>query len=231
MDEVYKKVSKFSLEKFGEFFGNIPRIISSPSIFFETIDGSDKEFVKASAFALVVGSLMAILSTPSYKIHDLNLEPSFYAIDIMISWILFATYALQTWFVCKIFMGRGGVISTMSAFFYSMAILVFVKMFEIPSRIIRDEELLGCNLTAETADKMSQAVYSNTYAVSSEMYVAIGYFIFFIVLTNLVKTIHNFGVLRSIAVSLTSLYTISITVSYIQRPVTGSLLCAFKQNV
>lgn len=231
MDEVYEKVSKFSLRKFNEFFSNIPRIISSPSRFFETIDGSDKGFIKASTFALVAASLMAILSTPSYKIHNINLEPSFYAIDIIISWILFATYAIQTWFICKIFMGRGRVIPTMSAFFYSMAILVFVKMFEIPSRVIRDEELLGCNLTAETADNMSQAVYSNTYAISSEIYVGIGYFIFFIVLINLVKTIHGFGVLRSITVSLISLYTISITVSYIQRPVIGTLLCAFKQNV
>jgi len=231
MEDVYEKISKFSLGKFGEFFSQIPKIISSPSRFFESIDSTDKGFVKASTFALVAASLMAILSTPSYKIHSISLEPSFYVIDIIICWLLFATYAIQTWFVCRVFMGRGGVIPTISAFFYSISVLVFVKMFEIPSRIIRDEELVGCNLTSETADKMSQAVYSNTYASSSEIYVGIGYFIFFIILINLVKTIHDFGVLRSIFVSAISLYTISITVSYVQRPVFGALLCAFKQHV
>ncbi|EJK2283412.1 hypothetical protein NK524_003573 [Vibrio cholerae] len=231
MNELYDRIIKTSLKNFDEFFRTVPLIIASPSNFFEKIDKSEKGFLKASMFAFIAASLMSILSIPSYKINNLNLEPSFYVINVIVSWILFSIYSIQTWFVCKVFMGRGGIIPTVSAFFYSISILVFVKFVEIPSRIIRDRELLACELTVETSSNMSRAVYSDMYGISSEVYVAIGYVIFSIVLFHLVRAIHKFGVVRAIIVILISLSSISITVSYIQRPIVGALLCAFKQNV
>ncbi|MGQ0333477.1 hypothetical protein [Halomonas elongata] len=231
MDVFYDKLSKIGLNKFSGFFKNLTRMISSPSRFFDSVDGSDKEFIRSSALALVSAALMVLLSTPSYRLHGLHLDSSFFVISIVVNWILFSTYAFQTWFACKIFFGKGSVLQTMSAFFYSMSILVFVKMFEIPSRVIRDDELLSCDLTSESAKAMTQAVSSNVYSLSSEVYVGIGYLVYFIILFNLVRSVHKFGVFRSIIVSAISLYTISITVSYLQRPVIGTLLCAFKQNV
>ncbi len=231
MDEAYDKILKVSLGKFSRFFRNIPKIISSPSKFFDKVDNSDKEFVKASTFALIAAALMALLSIPSYRLHGLHLDSLFFIINIVIAWILFILYAFQIWLICKIFFGKGGILQTISMFFYSVSILVFVKMFEIPSRAMRDNELLRCDLTALSAHNMSKAISSNIYSMSSEIYVALGYFIYFIVLINLVRSAHKFGIFKSIFVSLISLYTISITVSYLQRPVIGTLLCAFKENI
>jgi hypothetical protein len=232
MDEIYKKVIDKISSEFGAFFQNIPKILGDSSVFFKNIEDTDDAFVKASFFALAVSALLVFIAIPSYRINNVSLDSTFFILAIVITWILFVIYGVQLWVVSRLLLGKGSLLKSISAFFYANAITVFGKLAEIPSRVERDKELLKCGLTSSsTAENMTLAINSNKYAVASELYVFVFYILFFILIVNFIKVIHEVGTIRAVISGALGLGTISITVIWLQRPVAQVLLCAFKSPV
>ncbi len=228
MDKIDKKIIEKISSEFGAFFQNVPKILGDSSVFFKNIEDTDDAFVKASFFALVVSALMVFIAIPSYRVNNVSLDSTFFILAIVITWILLVMCGVQLWVVSRLLLGKGSLLKSISAFFYANAIMVFGKVAEIPSRVERDKELLKCGLISSTADNMTLAINSNEYAFASELYVSGFYILYFILIVNLIKSIHEVGTIRAVISGVIGLCSIYITLIWLQRPVVQVLLCAFK---
>ena len=227
MEEAFKKLSNKAISEFGLFFSVIPKIFGAPKKFFASIDESHETFIRASSFALVVSCVFVLLSIPSYKINGISIGSELLLINIFFNWLLFLIYGILVWLSCLIVLGKSRITKCLSAFFYSCSILVIVKFLEIPARITRDNVLSNAELTSDIPEKMTEAVSSNPYSFASEIMVGLGYVWFLAVLVILVRETHRFGWFRSILAALIAILSISLAVSWIQRPITHALLSAF----
>lgn len=227
MEEFVKIIYNKAILEFRFFFSVIPKIISAPREFFASIDESHETFIRASSFALVISCVFVLLSIPSYKINGVSIGSELFLLDIVFNWLLLLIYGIIVWLSCRIVIGKSRITKCLSAFFYSCSILIIVKFLEIPARIVRDNVLVNADLTSDTPEKLTDAVFSNPYSFASEIMVGLGYVWFLVVLVILVRETNRLGWIRSILASIIAIVFIALAVSWIQRPITHALLSAF----
>ncbi|WP_299489656.1 YIP1 family protein [uncultured Shewanella sp.] len=230
MEAIFKVITSKVISEFNRFPRVIGLLISRPKELFSSIDNHQSTFLKALSFSAVISFLITLLSIPSFKTNHVEVESLLLTLDVFINIILLVIYSLITYISARIFFGRGGVLRTISAFLYVSPLLVLIKLLEIPTRIVRDKELLAGALTPSTVENMTLAINSNPYLLVSELLVGVGYIWFVCVLFLLLKTVHNFGFMRALLSSGLTMWLISLGVYWIQRPVIHVLLNAFSLN-
>lgn len=228
MEVILKKITTKAVSDIGDFLNKSLIMISRPVAFFSGIDDSNKAFKNASMFALIASFILVIISIPSYKLNKITIDAYFIVISIGISWFLLFFSGLQLHVIAKLFRGCGTLVQSASSYFYASSVLLILKVLEIPTRVIRDEALLSAPLTAKTAENVNVSINANPNAFASELFVAIGYLWFFILIISLFKAIHGFGYLRAVVTAVLSMAALSFTVSWIQTPILHVLLNAFK---
>lgn len=229
MSEFNKKLFEEASTQFAHAYHDFWRLMTSPDSFFRSIDESSKTFFQASIFGAFVSAILFFINTVSYKINKIDLQLHFILLESLFTWLLTIMYGLATFLICKIFRGTGGVIKTVSAVFYSSVILVFIKPFELPTRIIRDRYLANGPLTNGVKLAIWEEIKSTPHALFYEGVVAVLYFAFFFLLVKAVRTIHTFGWLRAILTNIFGFFILAILVSKLQEPITNLLLLSFKQ--
>lgn len=216
MEEVKNKITDKILDEFSSFIKNIPIILSEPSEFFRTIENNDKTFLNASSFALVVSGLLVLLNIPSYKINGIQSDPTFYTLAIIITWLILAFIGAKLWIITKLFSGNGGFIRSISSFFYASSALVFLKFLEIPSRVGKDSELIN---------RKNNVVIDS---FPSDIYVLLGYLLFFVLMFNVTKSVHGLDNLKSTISTILFILIIILSITYMQTPIIKTLLIAYK---
>lgn len=228
MEAIFKVVTSKVISEFNRFPKITSLLISRPTELFTSIDNKQNTLLEALSFSVVISFLMTLLSIPSFKVNNVEVGSLFLTLDVFINIILFVIYSLLMYISAKVFLGGGGVLKSISAFLYASPLLVFLKVLEIPTRIARDKELLAGALTPSTVENMTLAINSNPYLLVSELLVGIGYIWFICVLFLLLKTVHSFGLIRSLLSSILSIWLISLCISWVQRPINHALLNAFQ---
>lgn len=228
MEIIFKKMAKKTASDIGCFLSTSLTIFSNPKKFFEDIEKTNQTFVNASSFALVASFILVLISIPSYKLNGISTEPLFIVLSVGISWFLLFLSGLQLFVLARLFRGRGSLINSISSYFYASSVLLILKMLEIPTRAIRDNELISAPLSAEMMESMNVSIRGDSNALVSEFLVFFGYIWFFFLIVALLRAIHGFGVIRGILVGAISMFGLSLIVSLIQRPILHVLLNAFK---
>ncbi len=228
MDDILKKIIDTVLGGFSDFFRDISLVFSDPNVFFKEIKNNNDLFLNSSFYALFVTSIIAVFRTPSFLINDISTDAILYISEIVYSWFIFFICGFFLWIVCRFLLrGTGSFVHSVSAFFYASVVLSVISFLEIPTRIARDEILIRDGLALTTAENMTTLIHNNPYLYASEISVALGYLFFLFLLLKMVKSVHGFGIIRSITSVVISFVFISLFVSWLQRPINYYLLMAF----
>jgi len=168
MEEAIKQITKKMLYEFPLFFQNIPKILGDSRRFFKTIENTETAFIKASIFAVFVSCFLVFLNVPSYKINGIYLDAAFYTLDIFVTWLIIVIIGAKFWVVTRVLLGEGGFFKTLSSFFYATSMLIFIKLAEIPTRVVRDKGLLVEPGSALSYENSAKIIFENKYTLASE---------------------------------------------------------------
>ncbi|WP_299496389.1 YIP1 family protein [uncultured Shewanella sp.] len=203
-------------------------LISNPAALFSSINNNRNVFTKAFLLSVVISFIVTLLGVPSFRINNVEGGIIFFILNVTTNIMLFFIYSIFSYISAKVLLGNGGFFKSISAFLYTLPLFVFINVLEIPLKTLQDKELIDGKLTLSTLENMVFIISSDPYILAADLAVGIMYIWFACILFLLLKTVHNFGFIRSSLSSLLTLVLMYLSVFLIENPINHFLLTAFK---
>lgn len=206
---------------------DLQRSVKTPTEFFREIRQKDYWCAKASIIGLVMAAALSLLSFPSLKGVGIALSSDFLAVMLVMNCMFLILYGACFWLGSWLLLGKGGVFSTINAFFYISVCLVFMKMVEMPALGSRMHALAQSCELGDFGSNVTAAISASAASRVSNTLIGVFYVVFIVCAVKLQRGINDFGLVRGVISAVLGVGFLSVAVIYIQEPSVYATVCGY----
>ncbi|CAD5109958.1 hypothetical protein [Zestomonas carbonaria] len=215
----------------GAVYRDFTAYLRDADAFFDRQGRRNAPCLRSALFGLLMAAMLMLLGLPGMRQAGIDISNEFLIFGTVLNWMLLVVYGGAYWLGARVLNGRGGFLAVVNSFFFVSIFLVFLKLFEIPTRALKLRMMAeSCGVGGDFGARVTQTIAADGSLLLTESLVLLGYLLFLYQAYRMQVRLHGFGRLRGFVSAVLGTLLLAFVVSKVQEPAIHALVCGYSKT-